>query len=208
VWLQIIEKNGAGWDLTVERQVSSEGGAAVNLKIEHLPMEALDPDFANSEGRDAFHEAAVSFQARAVSGDDGSFGASAASFRPGSGPLSVSGIDRIEVAGTAFSFALPPTGDRIAIPGGEIRTRAGNVRFDAALDLGEPDSATLTVRVQGGLLPTIGTDPACRVDRRGASGTGGSQEPGCAGRAAQALCSGRECFRSRHRAVCRSGGRR
>lgn len=163
VWLQAIEENGAGWDLTVEHQIGRAGGTAVNVEIEDLPVAAFAPNLIDSAGEDAFFQSTVTLQTRMVSRQDGSFQGLRGVLSTGSGRLSVTGIDEINVAGGALSFTLGAAGDRLAFPKGEIRTGAGNMVFEGGLDLSNAERATLSGRIRSGSLPTIGTDRSVRI---------------------------------------------
>lgn len=163
VWMQAVEPNGAGWDITVERQVGRSGSTALNIEIEDLPVVALAPQLADSGQEDPHFDAAVTLQARMVSRQDGSFGGLRGVLSTGGGALSVTGKDSMQLAGSAFSFAIGEVGDRVAIPKGELRTRTGYVLFDGALDLAQSERATLLGRVRAGALPTIGTDRPIRL---------------------------------------------
>src|SRR5690606_32468150 len=49
-WLQFVEAEGQPWDLTVERQVGRSGAGSVTAEVEDLPVAALAPRLADSDG--------------------------------------------------------------------------------------------------------------------------------------------------------------
>jgi hypothetical protein len=154
-WLQIAEERTTGWDLTVERQRGRLGGTTVIMKVEDLPVGALLPELANGEAEGKpYYEALVSLQARVRVDRDAGFSDLRGSLTTGSGRLSISGKDRIEIAGSTLSFALGPSGDRVVLPTGELRTQTGRVAFEGVADLSRPGSVTLLARLREGQLPT------------------------------------------------------
>ena len=108
--------------------------------------------------------------------------ACAASYRPSGGEFSLTGIDEVNVEVAALNFVLDETGDRMAIPNGEISTRTGRMRFEGVADLAERGRVTLLTRVVGGALPTpIGDARLVQLDRRRRASRG-STSPSAASR--------------------------
>ena len=52
--MQIVEKDGDGWDLTVERRETREGDATVTVEVEDLPISTLAPQLAGAGGGAVF----------------------------------------------------------------------------------------------------------------------------------------------------------
>jgi hypothetical protein len=152
-WLQIVDKNGTGWDLTLERRETQFGNTAVTLEFEDVPVAALAPALATDDGGPYFRSA-VTLQTRMAKRPDGRFLGLRGILSTADGELSVTGEDKINVASTSLSFALDEAGDRLAIPSGEIRTHTGYVTFEAAADLAELGHTTIVGNIRSGALST------------------------------------------------------
>ena len=159
-WLQVVGKDGVGWDLTVERRDVRAGEQSISVEIEEVPIAALAPALSEADGP-PFFQSTATLQMRMLHGADGALAELRGTLSSGSGQLSLTGIDAIQVATAAVSFTLGPTGDRLTVPSGEIRTASGRVRFEGVVDLAEMGKATLLGRVASGSLPTpLGAEPS------------------------------------------------
>lgn len=152
-WMQIVEEGGAGWDLTVEHRQTPRGNTVVTLDFEDVPATALVPQLAGTEGGPHFRSA-VTLQTRIARAADGRFLEMRGVLSATGGELSATGADRMYVATAAVSFVLEETGDRLAIPSGEIRTLTGAVAFEGVADLTELGHTTLVGRILDGSLST------------------------------------------------------
>ena len=153
VWLQVVEPDGAGWDLTVERERGRLGSASVTVEIEDVPVATIAPELADSDGGPLW-VSTITLQARMVAGRDGASSGIRGALSTGNGLITFTGDNQIRIAGTALRFALGSTGDRLEIPSGEIRTESGNVRFEGSADLSNSESVALVGVVRGGSLPS------------------------------------------------------
>ncbi len=152
-WMQIIEKDGDGWDLTVERRETREGDATVTVEVEDLPISTLAPQLSGAGGGAYFHSA-VTLQARMARKQDGSFIGMRGVLSSAEGELSLNGVDTVNLETAALSFVLDATGDRMAIPSAEVRSRTGRILLEGVADLTEIGSPTIVCRIRGGYLPT------------------------------------------------------
>jgi hypothetical protein len=153
-WLQVAGADGAGWDLTVERRSAQLGGGSVTIEIEDLPVEALAPGLATSEPGEPYYRAAsITLMTRIATARDGSLSGVRGTISTGSGELSLTGKDDIDIAGMTLSFALGDKGERLRIPNGQINTRTGKLTFEGVADLSETGQVTVLARVRDGLLP-------------------------------------------------------
>jgi hypothetical protein len=162
--LQMDEETG-GWEIALERRQDT-AGATVTLDIANLPVGALAPDLADANG--PYYHSTIALQAQLAVDEVGLFSDLHGTLSTASGTLSVTGRDRIQGARSTVDFDLGASGDRIAIPRGEIRTQTGSVLFEGAADLSEPGGVTLVGRVRGGLLPTARSDHPVAVTGGGA----------------------------------------
>ena len=162
-WLQIVGEAGAGWDLTVERFRTELGNAVVNLEFEDVPIAALAPQLARGENGPQF-QSGVTLQTRMARSDDGRFLGLRGILSATDGKLSLTGEDEINIASAALTFTLEETGDRLAIPSGEVRTNTGHVAFEGVADLAEAGHMTVVARIREGTLATpIGADRAVQL---------------------------------------------
>ncbi|MGH6926302.1 MAG: DUF3971 domain-containing protein [Propylenella sp.] len=152
-WMQIVDKSGTGWDLTLERRETQFGNIAVTLEFEDVPVAALAPELARDDGGPYFRST-VTLQTRMARDAQGKFLGLRGMLSTADGELSVTGVDKINVASTALNFALDADGDRLAIPSGEIRTHTGYVAFEAAADLAELGHTTVVGNIRNGALST------------------------------------------------------
>ena len=162
VWLQVVEPDGAGWDLTVERERGRLGSASVSVEIEDVPVATIAPELADSDGGPLW-VSTITLQARMVAGRDGALSGIRGALSTGNGLITFTGDNQIRIAGTALRFALGSTGDRLEIPSGEIRTESGDVRFEGSADLSNSESVALVGVVRGGSLPSHVADERVRL---------------------------------------------
>jgi hypothetical protein len=154
--LRVADEAGAGWRMTVEGLSDADG---VGVAITDLPVSALAPNLADAAGGPHV-ETALTLEARIETDADGAFARFGGRLSAGEGLVSFTGNDRIELAGAILAFELGTTGDRLTIPSGEVRTGAGEMRFEGAADLSEAGGATLVGGVTGGMLPgAAGAEP-------------------------------------------------
>jgi hypothetical protein len=153
VWLQAVEKSGSDWDVTIERRQIADGTSSLTIEIEDLPSTTLIPALAGGGGRPYLHSK-ISLQARMAEDPDGNFKGLRGIASASGGEFSLNGIDEVNVQIAAFNFVLDETGDRMAIPSGEISSRTGRMRFEGIADLAERDRITLLTRIINGALPT------------------------------------------------------
>lgn len=166
-WVQIVERGGTGWDLTLERRETQLGNTVVNLEFEDVPVSALAPRLAGREDGPHFRSA-VTLQMRMAQTGEGAFVGLRGVLSTADGQLSLTGTQGINVVSTALSFALEDTGDRVAIPNGEIRTLTGNVAFEGVADMSERGHMTLVGRIlNGSLASTIGPEQSIRISGGG-----------------------------------------
>lgn len=156
-WLQVLDKAGTSWDLTVERREARVGNPVVTVEIEDVPIGAIAPQLARSRDERPYFDSAVTLQARMVEDKDGGFYGLRGMLSAAEGDLNLSGLpgEEMHVASMALSFVLDQTGDRIDIPNGEVRTITGDLKFEGVADLSEPGFMTLVGRVRSGSLPTV-----------------------------------------------------
>jgi hypothetical protein len=157
-WLRFGDREELGWDLTLERRSLDDGTTSLAFEIEDLPVAALAPTLARTEGR-PFVDAAVTVQAR-VASRDGELIGIRGRLSSGPGEVSFTGNDRIFMVGTSLGFALGETGARMAISRGEIATRSGTVLFEGSADLNDVGGVILVGRIVGGALPSFEADGA------------------------------------------------
>jgi hypothetical protein len=152
-WIQILEKSGHDWDLTIERRKTRTGETTVTVEIEDLPVTSLVPQLAGGDGAPFFHST-VTLQARMAQKEDGSFIGLRGLLSTAEGQVSLNGEEVVNLDATALSFALDATGERMAIPNAEVRAKTGRMQFEGVADLAEKGGVTLLCRVRGGTLPT------------------------------------------------------
>ncbi len=152
-WVRVVDDDGSGWDLTLERRTTGLGNQLINLEIEDVPAAALLPALAGADGEPRF-QTNVTLQARLARHADGRFLGLRGMLSVGEGQMSVTGKDEMYLASAALNFALEETGDRLTIPGGEFRTLKGGVTFEGVADLTELEHMTVVGRIVDGLLPT------------------------------------------------------
>ena len=70
LWLQVVEPDGAGWDLTVERERGRLGSASVSVEIEDVPVATIAPELADADGGPLW-VSTITLQARMAAGRDG-----------------------------------------------------------------------------------------------------------------------------------------
>ncbi len=163
VWMQILEADGHDWDMTLERRTLGNGESSVSAEVEDLPLATLAPKLAGG-GDGPYFRSTVTVQARMAEAADGSFLGLRGIVSTADGQLSLTGVEAVNVETIALNFVLDPTGDRITVPNGEIRTRAGRARFEGVADFTEPGHVTLLARVRDGTLPTpIGDKKAVQL---------------------------------------------
>ncbi len=162
-WIQILEKSGHDWDMTVERRKTRGGDATVTVAIEDLPVTSLVPQLAGGDGEPYFHST-LTLQARIAQAKDGSFIGLRGVLSSAEGELSLNGEDAVNLETAALSFALDATGDRVSIPNAEVRTRTGRMQFEGVADLADTSGLDLICRVRSGTLPTpIGEERAVQI---------------------------------------------
>jgi len=166
-WLKVAGDGGGAWDLTVERQSASGGGAVVTMAVEALPISALAPELAKDDGG-PFLQSALTFQADLSTGADGAISEMRGIVSTGRGLFSFTGKESIKLAGAEVSLTLGPQGDRLEIPHAEVRTPMGEVEFEGAIDLGDAARMTLSGQVQRGALPTGAGRPPIALTGGGA----------------------------------------
>lgn len=152
-WIQILEKSGHDWDLTVERRKTRGGDTTVTVEIEDLPVTSLAPQLAGVEGG-PFFRSTITLQARMAEAEGGKFIGLRGVLSTADGEISLNGRDVVRIDATALNFVLDATGDRMAIPNVEVRARTGRIQFEGVADLAEKGGVTLLARVRGGTLPT------------------------------------------------------
>ena len=156
-WLRMQAASGKPFDLTIGRERGRVGSAVVSIELEGLPTGALAPSLDDDKGGSVATDLTV--QARIVTGGDGAFSAMRGTVSAGSGHVSFTGNDTINLAGASIDFAVPATGTRINMPGGEIRTAGGLLSFEGLADLGTVGQpVTLMARFGRGMLPAPRAD--------------------------------------------------
>lgn len=153
VWMQVVEKDGASWDLTLERRKLNNGEGSLTVEVEDTPLAALAPALSGANGGPYFRST-ITVQARMAEAADGSLLGLRGIISTADGQLSLTGRDAVNVEAIALNFVLDAVGDRVAVPNGEIRTRTGRVRFEGVADLSELGRVTLLARVRDGSLPS------------------------------------------------------
>jgi hypothetical protein len=164
-WLQLVEEDGAGWDLTIERRSGSDGKSSVLLEVEDLPVTSLIPGLADdAQPDDPRYQSTLTIQARIEGDRDGNFASLRGMLSTAGGELSVMGEDRIELMDAAVTFRLSGADNRLNLPTGELRSANGVVGFNGVADLSERGEVTLLARITGGSLPTpVGPDQRIEV---------------------------------------------
>ena len=153
VWMQAVEKDGAGWDLTLERRRLADGTNSLTVEVEDLPTSAIAAGLVGANGGPYFRST-LTLQARMALTADGRFRGLRSVISASEGTLSLNGRDEMNLQNAAVTLVLDETGDRMSIPSGEIQTPAGRARFEGIADLAEKGQVTLATRVLGGTLPT------------------------------------------------------
>ena len=153
-WIQILEKTGHDWDLTVEQRKTRNADDTVSVEVQDLPVTSLVPQLAGGEEDAPYFHSNINFQARMAQSKDGHFLGLRGLLSTGEGELSLNGTDAVNIQSAAVSFVLDETGDRMAIPNAEVRARTGRVQFEGVADLSEQGAMTIVCRVSGGTLPT------------------------------------------------------
>lgn len=166
--LHVAGDHGNDWTLRVERQSASDGGALVTMAVEELPISAIAPKLASDDGG-PFFQSSLTFRADLGTGADGTITGLGAAVSTGSGLVSFTGKERIELAGAKVSLALAPQGDRLEIRDAELRTPQGGAEFDGAVDLRDAARITLSAEVRGGALPSSEGGPPIALTGGGAS---------------------------------------
>ncbi len=162
-WVQIVEPNGAGWDLTLERRKTQAGNTVVNLEFEDVPSTALVPQLAGMPGGPRFR-ALVTLQMRMAQTAERQFVGLRGALSASEGELSFTGKDEINLVSSAINFVLDADGDRMSIPSGDVRTLTGRVAFEGVADLSELGHATLVARIREGSLATpVGDSNAVQI---------------------------------------------
>jgi hypothetical protein len=153
VWMQAVEKNGSDWDVTIERRQIVGGASSLTIEVEDLPSIVLLPALAGGGGG-PYLRSSITIQARMAEDPDGTFKGVRGIVSAAGGEFSLNGIDEVNVQVAALNFVLDGSGDRMAIPNGEVSTRTGRMRFEGIADLAERGRVTVLTRVLGGALPT------------------------------------------------------
>lgn len=151
-WLRMQAASGGPFDLTIGRERGRIGSAVVSVELEGVPTGAIAPALDDADG--AAFATDVTVQARIVTGREGSFSAMRGTISTGSGRVSFTGNDRINLAGASLDFAVPSSGNRIDIPGGDFRTGGGSLSFKGMAELGDiGEPITVVARFGRGMLP-------------------------------------------------------
>lgn len=151
-WLRMQAASGRAFDLTIGRETGGIGDAVVSVELEGVPTAAIAPALADGDGASLATDLTV--QARIHSTPQGGFDAMRGTISAGSGRVSFTGNDRINLAGASLNFAVPASGSRINLPGGELRTGGGLLSFEGIAELGEiGDPITVVARFGRGRLP-------------------------------------------------------
>ena len=152
-WIQILEKSGHDWDLTVERRKTRSGDATVSVEIQDLPVTSLVPQLSGAQGGPYFRST-IALQARMAQDEAGNFLGLRGVLSTADGEVSLNGTEAVNLDGTAIGFVLEATGDRMSIPNAEVRARTGRIQFEGVADLSDAGAMALICRVRGGSLPT------------------------------------------------------
>jgi hypothetical protein len=162
-WMQIVNASGGGWDLTLERRTTKLGNGVVTVEFEDVPVAALAPQLAGTDGGPYFRSA-ITLQTRMAQAADGHFLGLRGILSAANGELSFTGEDEIRIAAAAVSFVLDETGDRMGIPSGKIRTLTGGLTFEGVADLSAVDHMTLVGNIREGAFATpIGEEKMIRL---------------------------------------------
>ncbi len=162
-WIQVLEKSGHDWDLTIEHRETENGNTTVSVEVQDLPATTLAPQLAGEPGGPFFH-GNVTLQARMAQSNDGHFLGLRGALSTSEGEISLNGEETVNLESAAIGFVLDTTGDRVVIPSAEIRSRTGRMQFEGVADLSDPEALTLICRVRNGVLPTpIGDEKTINI---------------------------------------------
>lgn len=169
-WMQVVEDDGAGWDVTLERRSGDAGHQTILVEVEDLPVASLLPGLADDKNTDdPRYQSTITLQARLEGTSEGEFESLRGMLSTAGGELSVTGEDRIDLMDTVLHVSLSGADNRLVLPSGELRSANGVIRFEGVADLAERGEITVLGRVTGGSLPTpIGADHRVEVVGGGA----------------------------------------